>query len=176
MGIFGTFTPLSKKALPESFFFKWIYEGTITKAIPLMKVQGWPSTLRRVGRLNNGVWTLGSRSARQEFVPPDQTIHARGIVDSIATPAMVLDAEKRSVSQRANQEKAAFSAQPPGSHLVTLTTPRELGEHCQMGGQCQGYIGHFDGSIGIWIYPWRGIPIKSRDGLQEFPHSIFGRL
>jgi hypothetical protein len=78
------------KALP-AFLLKWIYNGRDRRAIPLMKLKMAIDTSARWG-LNNGVWTFGSRSVA-EFVRQTKQYTLEGIVDSITTPALVLDAE-----------------------------------------------------------------------------------
>src|ERR1700681_1947582 len=80
--------------------------------------------------LNNGVWTFGSRSAA-EFVRQTRQYTLEGIVDSIATPALVLDAENDQFLK--GQPEKLHSALNSRSHLVTLTDAEGAGEHCHMG-------------------------------------------
>ncbi len=80
--------------------------------------------------LNNGVWTFGSSSVA-EFVRQTKQYTLEGIVDSITTPALVLDAENDQFLK--GQPEKLHSALKSKSDLVTLTDAEGAGEHCHMG-------------------------------------------
>jgi pimeloyl-ACP methyl ester carboxylesterase len=126
-GIFD-FHAAFAKALP-AFLLKWIDTGLDRRAIPLMKFKMAIDTSARWG-LNNGVWTFGSSSVA-EFVRQTRQYTLEGIVDSIKTAALILDAENDQFLK--GQPEKLHSALKSKSHLVTLTDAEGAGEHCHMG-------------------------------------------
>ncbi|OMI05838.1 dipeptidyl aminopeptidase [Bradyrhizobium brasilense] len=126
-GIFDFHAALEKK-LP-GFLLKWIYNGDDRKAIPLMKLKMAIDSSSRWG-LSNGTWTFGSRSIA-EFVRQTRQYTLKGIVDSITTPALVLDAENDQFLK--GQPEKLHAALKSNSRLVTLTDAEGAGEHCHMG-------------------------------------------
>jgi pimeloyl-ACP methyl ester carboxylesterase len=126
-GIFD-FHAAFAKALP-AFLLKWIDTGLDRRAIPLMKFKMAIETSARWG-LNNGVWTFGSSSVA-EFVRQTRQYTLEGIVDSIKTAALILDAENDQFLK--GQPEKLHSSLKSKSHLVTLTDAEGAGEHCHMG-------------------------------------------
>lgn len=127
------------RALPR-FVRSWIYSGrdriadrVLQAAMALDGSARWA--------LNNGVWSFGSASV-SEFVRQTREYTLEGVIGSITTPALVLDADKDQFLLGQPQQVHAALKSP--SQLVTLSDSEGAGEHCHVGAMARLHQVMFD--------------------------------
>jgi len=126
-------------AIP-SFLRSWIYSGQDRRADYLLKTMMALDGSARWG-FNNGVWSFGSASV-SEFVRQTREYTLDGVIGSITTPALVLDADKDEFLLGQPQRVHAALRSP--SQLVTLSDSEGAGEHCHVGSMARLHQVIFD--------------------------------
>jgi hypothetical protein len=87
------------------------------------------------------VWSFGSASV-SEFVRQTRDYTLDGVIGSITTPALVLDADKDQFLLGQPQRVHAALRSP--SQLVTLSDSEGAGEHCHVGSMARLHQVMFD--------------------------------